>query len=251
MFGRIMRFLTPQYHLPVRFDFRWIPAAATVLGIVLFVYLGAWQSGKGERLEAALAARDARHALGAVRVGSALVDAGLLHDAPIVVRGFYEAQGQFFVDNRQLDGQPGLHVITPLRIDGGQTRILVNRGWTPWPHGRGNLPVVDVPGGPVAVAGHAFVPSTKRFFLMPEQKQDAQLWPRIDLARYASQSGQIVQPVVLLQKPDDASDALVRRWDPPENRVAKHRAYAFQWFGMAAALLVFYLVASLRKKVQK
>jgi len=29
-----------------------------------------------------------------------------------------------------------------------------------------------------------------------------------------------------------------------------HRSYAFQWFGMAAALAVFYLVASIRKEKQ-
>ncbi|NCP39597.1 MAG: hypothetical protein GW848_03695 [Rhodoferax sp.] len=84
---------------------------------------------------------------------------------------------------------------------------------------------------------------------MSEQTESAQLWLRVDLARYASQTGQAVQPVVLLQNQEDAADKLVRRWDPPEDRVAKHRGYAFQWFGMALALLIFYLVASVRKKV--
>jgi len=54
--------------------------------------------------------------------------------------------------------------------------------------------------------------------------------------------------VVLQQTSADASDKLVRRWDPPEDRVAMHRGYAFQWFGMALALLVFYLVAHIRSK---
>ncbi len=232
----------------MRIDFRWIPAAATLLGLLLFVYLGIWQSGKGDRLEAQLASMQARHALGAVPVGGARVDAQQLRDAPIAVRGFYEPQHQFFVDNRQLDGQPGVHVITPLRIEGSEMRILVNRGWIGWPLGRGVLPVVEVPSGLVNVNGIASVPSTKKFFLMSEQTESTQLWPRVDLARYASQAGQAVQPVVLLQNQDDAPDKLVRRWDPPEDRVAKHRGYAFQWFGMALALLIFYLVASVRKK---
>lgn len=221
---------------------------AALLGVLMFVSLGRWQAGKGNRLEAELALMQARHALGAVRVGGTPVDAEQLRDAPIAVSGFYEPQRQFFIDNRQLDGQPGVHVITPLRLEGSEMRILVNRGWIGWTLGRGVLPVVDVPAGLVNVHGIASVPSTKKFFLMSEQTESARLWPRVDLARYASQSGQKVQPVVLLQNQNDAPDKLVRRWDPPEDRVAKHRGYAFQWFGMAAALLVFYLVASVRKK---
>lgn len=232
----------------MRFDFYWIPAAATLLGVLLLVYLGLWQSGKGDRLEAELALRDARHAQGVVRVGAGLVDAEQLRSAPILATGFYEAQDQFFVDNRQLDGQPGLHVITPLKIEGSEMRILVNRGWVGWPHGRGVLPLVDVPSGRVSVTGLASVPSTKKFFLTPEQIEAAQLWSRLDLARYSKQTGRLVQPVVLLQNPGDATDLLVRRWDPPEDRVAKHRGYAFQWFGMALALLIFYLAATLRKR---
>lgn len=233
----------------MRFDFRWVPALATLLGTLLFVYLGLWQAGKGDRLEADLASRAARHALGAVRVGAELVDAAQLDHAPIAVRGVYEAANQFFVDNRQLDGRPGVHVITPLRIEGTQTRILVNRGWIGWSLGRGVLPVVDVPVGLLTVNGLASIPSNKKFFLMSEQTGDAKLWPRVDLTRYAKQTGHLVQPVVLLQNPGDANDSLVRRWDPPEDRVAKHRGYAFQWFGMALALLIFYLVSGMRKRV--
>ncbi len=233
----------------MRFAFRWLPTVATLLGLAIFVSLGVWQHGKGERLAAELALRQARHALGATRVDGTLVDAEALRNAPVVVQGVYEAQHQFFVDNRQLDGQPGVHVITPLRIDGSAVRILVNRGWVGWTLGRGVLPVVDVPAGLVTVRGLADVPSTKKFFLMPETAPDRKLWPRVDLARFASESGNRVQPVVLLQNADDAQDRLVRRWEPPQDRVAKHQGYAFQWFGMALALLIFYLLTSVKSKV--
>lgn len=219
-------------------------------GLVLFVYLGLWQSGKGDRLQAELTQRAARNQLGAVPVGAALVDAVQLRDAPIQVSGQFEPQHQIFLDNRQLDGQPGLHVITPLKIDGSNTRILINRGWVGWPPGgRGVLPVVATPTGTVHITGLAFVPSSKKFFLMPERPESAtQLWSRLDMARFGQLIGFPLQPVVLQQTSTDAPDTLVRRWDPPEDRVAMHRGYAFQWFGMALALLVFYLVAHIRRK---
>jgi len=232
-----------------RFHFKLLPALGTLLGMMLFVYLGLWQSGKGDRLQALLDQRAARHALGPVSVGAALVDAVQLQDAPIRVIGVYEPQWQFFLDNRQENDVPGVHVITPLKISGSDTRILVNRGWVGWPQGRGVLPVVATPTGLVQVTGLASVPSTKKFFLIHEHPEaSSKLWQRLDLARFATQLGHPLQPVLLLQDSKDATDGLVRRWAAPENRVGMHRGYAFQWFGMALALLVFFVVASLRKK---
>ncbi|MDD5031383.1 MAG: SURF1 family protein, partial [Rhodoferax sp.] len=208
----------------MHFQFRWIPALATLAGLALLIWLGLWQDGKGERLAAELAQRQARAQLGAVRIDAALVEASALNAAPISVTGRYEPDGQFFLDNRQLDGQPGLDVLTPLLIAGSQTRILVNRGWVAWPHGRGVLPTVVVPTGDVTVHGLASVPSTKKFFLMPEAPPtQGALRLRVDLAAIATQTGQPWQPVLLLQNQDDANDPLVRRWQPPENRVDKHR----------------------------
>jgi surfeit locus 1 family protein len=53
---------------------------------------------------------------------------------------------------------------------------------------------------------------------------------------------------LILQNQNDAPDALVRHWAPPEDRVAMHESYALQWFAMAAALLIFWMVASVRKR---
>ena len=75
-----------------RFQFKLLPLLSVLAGLVLFVSLGLWQSGKGDRLQAELAQRAARHQLGALRLGAALVDAQQLRDAPIAVTGEYEPQ---------------------------------------------------------------------------------------------------------------------------------------------------------------
>jgi surfeit locus 1 family protein len=94
----------------------------------------------------------------------------------------------------------------------------------------------------------ALVPSAKKFFLMPDPPQESsKLWERLDLVRFEAMIAHPLQPVVLLQNSDDAPDGLVRRWPAPENKVAMHRGYAFQWFGMAVALLAFFFVVSWRK----
>jgi surfeit locus 1 family protein len=232
----------------MRFKFRWMPTVATLLGMAVFLYLGAWQANKGDKLAAELAQRAQRSQLGPTRITSELVDAAQTQDAPITVTGTYDAQHQIFLDNRQENDQPGVHVITPLKIDGSEMRILINRGWVGWGQGRSVLPVVDTPAGVVHITGLASVPSTKNFFLMPEPPLDqSKLWLRLDIARFSKMLGRSVQPVVLQQTSGDAPDNLVRHWAPPDDRVSKHRGYAFQWYGMAAALLLFYLIASVRQ----
>jgi surfeit locus 1 family protein len=177
-----------------------------------------------------------------------MLDPHAAQDMPLAVFGTFEAQHQIFLDNRQENGQPGVHVITPLRIEGTDTRILVNRGWVGWSQGRSVLPVVATPAGRVQIIGLATVPSTKKFFLMPDHPDaQAKLWSRVDMPRFEKMIGYPLQPVVLQQTGGDAPDTLVRHWAPPDDRVGMHRGYAFQWFGMAAALLLFYLFASFRK----
>lgn len=232
----------------LRFRPRLLPTIGTACLLALFIHLGLWQAGKGERAQAAREQHATRSQLGPVNVGAALLDAEHTQDAPITATGTYETQSSFFVDNRQDGGRPGLHLVTPLKIDGTNTRILVNRGWVGWGNNRKQLPHVDTPTGKVTVTGVAAVPSSKAFFLMPDHPEAwPELWPRLDLVRYTSQSAHPVQPVVLLQTNDDTGPALVRKWPPPEDRAAMHHSYAMQWFGMAIALLVFFGVASTRR----
>ncbi len=232
----------------LRFQPRLIPTLATLAMLLLFLYLGLWQAGKAQRLSAERSQYAARAQRAAVRVGATLVNPEQLRDAPITVRGHYEPAQQIFIDNRQEEGRAGVHVVTPLKIEGSETRILVNRGWIGWADGRKKLPQVSTPPGLVEVSGIAAKPVVKKFLLMPERAEAwSQLWPVLDLKRFEGQANFPLQPVVLLQNRTDAQDALIRNWQAPEDRVAMHQSYALQWFGMALALLVFYGVASVRR----
>jgi len=229
---------------------RWIPALATLVTMALFIHLGNWQSDKGNRVAAQRAQFAQRAQQPAQAIGAALADPQALQYLPIQVRGRYQPEAQFLLDNQQENGVPGVQVITPLLIDGSHTRILVNRGWIAWGVSRQRLPVVTAPTGLVQVRGIASIPVTKKLFFLPDRDDpQGQLWSRIDLERFARLHGGPLQPLVLLQASDDSDDALVRHWQAPEDRVAMHRSYSLQWYAMAAGLLFFFLVASWRKKV--
>ena len=233
-----------------QFKPRLVPALATVLGMALFIHLGNWQVHKGEKRAAELAQYSARAKLPPTVLGAALVDPVSLQDAPVAVRGRYVAGEQYFLDNRQEDGRAGVHVISALQIDGSTTRVLIDRGWVAWGAGRSQLPLVPTPDAPVQVTGIASLPSAAKFFLMPDRDDvNPRLWSRIDLARYATRYAGPLQPLVILQNAQDASDGLVRNWPAPEDKVAMHQSYSLQWYGMAAALLLFFLFSSRRQQV--
>lgn len=229
---------------------RLIPALATVLMVLLFVHLGNWQAGKGALRAAEIAQFKERAQRGPYRVEGGLLEPGQIQDAPVSVRGHYLPAEQFYIDNRLESGKPGVQLVMPLQISGSQTRVLVNRGWMPWAQRQSPLPTVATPGGEVEVSGIASVPSGKKFFLMPAHADERpQLWSRLDLERFAALHPQPTQAFVILQNPNDAADGLVRHWPEPEDRVAMHRSYSLQWYGMALALVIFFCVASLRKRV--
>ena len=235
---------------PGRLQFRprlW-PTLALFAGLALFGSLGLWQQGKADRQAVATARHEQRSSRVPIPIGAELVDPDQAQDLRFTVKGRYEPERQFFVDNRQENGVPGVHVITPLRIGQSETRILVNRGWIGWGQGRQHLPQVAVPEGEVEISGIAIVPSTKKFFLMPENTgESTQLRMRVDIAKFAGLSPHPLQPIVLLQDAGNAGEGLVRNWLPPENRSDMHRSYALQWLGMAFALLVFYAFSTVQR----
>lgn len=235
--------------LALRFQFRLIPFLGTVCLLAVFVSLGMWQQGKGQRLAAQRAQFEQRSTLAPMQItDQSVVDAGAVESLPITAKGEYQPAEQFYLDNRQEDGVPGFQVVTPLKLEGGNTRLLVNRGWMAWPGKRGVVPSVEPPKGLVQVTGLASKPSEKKFLLMTDHGDEkARLWMQLDLQRVQKQIAAPVQTVVLLQHSGDASDTLVRHWPPPQDRVAMHKGYALQWFGMALALVAFFGFASLKR----
>ena len=56
-----------------------------------------------------------------------------------------------------------------------------------------------------------------------------------------------IQPFLIQQDTHAPDDGLVREWPSPEFGIDKHYGYAFQWFALAATLVVFYVVTQLKR----
>ncbi|WP_235943300.1 SURF1 family protein [Zoogloea dura] len=212
------------------------------------IQLGNWQHGKADRKAAAQALLDQRTQDGAIRLGGAAVDADDLRSRPVVVRGRFETGRQFLVDNRIQREQAGYHVITPLRIEGSDMRVLVNRGWIPASDQHADLPTVLTPDEPLELRGTVIVPGQRFFTLGPEPAGDAwqPVWQNLDLARFRTFAPWPLQPVVI--QLDPASPAgFGREWPRPDERLERHLSYALQWYGFAASALLIWLALAWRR----
>lgn len=229
---------------------RWTVVVATILASGLFLRLGWWQWQKSIDVQTRYESYEARSRQTPMRLSALLMPAEQAQHLPLLVRGEYESTAQFFLDNKQENGVAGVNVITPLRIEGSSTRVLVNRGWVAWGTSRRELPKVPVPSGIVEVHGLAEVPTQQKMLGIsdPEAGSTQQLRMRLDIDAYTKQTGYEVQPFVLLQNPADANDSLIRHWQPPENKSTMHRGYAIQWLLITLGLIVFVIVAGYRRK---
>jgi surfeit locus 1 family protein len=222
------------------------PTLAAAAGIALTLALGNWQLGRGND-KAALAERTKsanRDAL--IAMPAAEIRAEDVQWRRVEVRGRFEPKHAVFIDNRVLHGVVGYHVIMPLRIGESERYVLVNRGWVAATNARSELPQIATPSAMVTVVGLATVPS-KRFLELSTKVAEGNVWQNLVLDRYRAAVPIAIQPVVIQQE-NNLDDGLKREWTPPDLGVNTHYGYAFQWFTLAAAILIFYLVVHVRKR---
>lgn len=207
--------------------------------VPLFVSLGLWQWRKADAKLAIQAELDQRSHDAPVTLSATPVDPAALRHHRVELRGTFDPAHQVLIDNRLYRGQAGYHVITPLRLAGTGMSVLVNRGWVAAPPDHQQLPDVPPPPAMLTLTGIATVPPTRFFTLAPPQRGWASVWQNPDLERFRSTLPYPVQPVIVLLDPA-APGGYVREWPRPDERADRHRSYALQWFGFAAASLAIW-----------
>lgn len=230
-----------------------LPALAVLVLIPTFAALGYWQLQRADEKRVLQAEYDRRAAQSPIRIRSQPHDAEALRFHQVEAFGRYQPEYQVLIDNRVHRGVAGYHVVTPLQIEGGVTRVLVNRGWIPLGPDRQHLPSIETPDGIVRVNGVATVPHAPPLVLgraEPEKNAWQPLWQHLDLERYRRAVPFPVQPVVVLLDAQNTADGFVREWSRLDAGIAVHRGYAFQWFALAAAVLVIYTVL-LRRSMRR
>jgi len=223
----------------------WPTLAAAAL-IALTVSLGNWQTERAAYKRLLQARVDAGERDPVLRIGSEKVNKAQVLYRRVQAVGVFEPKHEIWLDNRIYNGVAGYHVLTPLKLAGGNTYVLVNRGWLPVGTSRNVQPHVNAITAEVKIDGYAFDPNT-RYFELSNSPPQGKLWQNLNFERYAARSRLNLQPF-LLQQRNDTGDGLIRDWPRPDTGVAMHVSYAMQWYGLAATLGVLWLVLNLKRK---
>lgn len=224
-----------------RFANKVVIALATLAAAAGTARLGEWQLDRAAQktaLERTLDERAAEPPLPAAQLARDLGMAAQQYYRRTELVGHWIPERTVFLENRQMHGQPGFFVVTPLALADGSA-VLVQRGWQP----RDLLDrtkVADVlsPPGEQRVAGRIAPPPGRLYqFAGPGEGRIRQ---NLDLAAFGVETGLSLRPLSL-QQLDGSADGLQRDWPKPAVDVQKNKGYAFQWFGLSALIVFLYV----------
>ena len=230
----------------------WSAIIAAAVAMAIALSLGNWQLRRAEEKQALQERSDSRGRGATLQVPSRLVEVKDVEYARVSVRGEFLLQHTILLDNRVRNGVVGYDVHTPVRIEGGELCVLVNRGWIAAGPRRDVLPKFPTPAGPRSLDGIALAPGGRYFEFQADdaagKKSGAAVepvWQHLNFKRYAETTRLALQPF-LIRQASASDDGLARAWERLDRGVDIHRGYAFQWYSLAALVLVLYVVLNLR-----
>ena len=208
--------------------------AFAVVVAMICVRLGVWQlARRGERL--------ASNAAELAERGKPVLDLthGSTPEAHRRVRasGTFDFEREIVLRGRAFEGVPGVEILTPFRVPGRDTAVLVHRGFVASPDAttidvtlHRELPAAEIEGLAVTLpAGEGSAPVSVN---------GRETWRRLDLTALRSRLPYPIFDAYILAESPAGGGGVTRRVPPPALDEGPHLNYAIQWFAFAAIALV-------------
>ncbi|HEU4631608.1 MAG TPA: SURF1 family protein [Gemmatimonadaceae bacterium] len=223
-------------------------AAIAVVFALVCIRLGVWQLSRLQQRRAANAVVAARLDSAVTTPAQLPADTALARFRRVRLRGTYDYDHEIVLAGRSHDGSPGVNLLTPLRLPGRDTAVLVNRGWVYSPdalrvdaaHWR--EPADAVVTGFVETfhdpaTGAALVSGQGRTLRWLDAGTIGSLLPYPVASYYVIASA--AAPADTTRASADGADVppMPARLDPPALDEGSHLSYAIQWFAFAAIAL--------------
>lgn len=208
-----------------------------LLFAALFARLGFWQIERLRERQAYNAPIESRITQQPVPVAALPADLNEKRHRRALLTGEYDYAHEIVLTLRSREGSPGVHLLTPLKLPGSDTAILVNRGWIYAPDG------TNADSGPWrephATDAVGFVRLLETGDTSGARSMGrANAVRRPHLAIIASMLPYPVAPYyVVLTSPGSNPDSTPPRVTPPSLAEGSHRGYAAQWFTFALIAL--------------
>lgn len=220
----------------------------TLLILPVFIRLGLWQLDRADEKRAIHQQQQEMMKKNNLNINNVVSLDEVFEYRNAEVTGEFDNQKLMFLDNKPYKGVHGYHVITPFKIKNTDEYVLVNRGWLPMRAHRENLPKVETSNKQQTIKGMIKFPTSQ--FKLGETINENNQWPRriqwLELESVAKQLNVELSPYILLQEPETDSK-LIRDWKIVVSPAEKNISYAVQWFSLALALVIIFIVVNTKK----
>jgi surfeit locus 1 family protein len=208
------------------------------------VRLGIWQLDRREQRRARNAIVAARRQLPPIELSALTSDTSTTRFRRVRLAGRPDFDREFLLTLRSNNGSPGVDIITPVRVAGTDSAILVNRGWIYTPDGMtADLARWREPDTVFSGYVEGFVPGA------PNDSVRRNGIRRMDYAAIARRLPYPIRPFYVVatvdSKPPGGTTGVVRLEPPPLDE-GSHYSYAFQWFAFGTIALVGGVIVAAR-----
>jgi surfeit locus 1 family protein len=202
------------------------------------IRLGIWQL---DRLSDRRALNDALRArAGTAPVDFAMVpaDTGEAHYRRVRIVGTYDFDNEVVLTSRSRRGSPGVNIITPVRLPGRDTAVLVNRGWIYAPDGMS----ADLTHWrePEPVNAESYVQNFQSRDGPVKSTSVPRAYRWMDRTTISQDFPYPIAPfyLVLIGESENPPAEIPPRVPVPALDEGPHRSYAFQWFSFATISII-------------
>ena len=229
------------------FHFRLIPLIATLLVVAAGCGLSYWQIQRAHQKETIEMLLQQR----AQTPPMALPpnpDIKTMEYARVLLTGHFEPHWVIYLDNRPMNGQAGITVLMPFRLDHDNQTVLVARGWLPRnQQNRSAIKPYQTPTGLIQIEGTLKAHNERVMQLGASAAAvPGALVQNLSIEDFRRASGLPVYPY-LIEQTSAVDDGLLRDWPRASMGSERHRGYAFQWLALALTALLFFLFTSVGK----
>ena len=239
---------------------RIVATLSALLVIVIGCSAGVWQLSRANTKIALAANLQARQQMPILSANAGSWTLEEASERRMIARGKYIPESAIWLDNRprpvppigSASAQSGFYLMMPLKLEGKDKVLWVNRGWAPRNNeNRETLPPVLTPDKIVNIEGIVFAHPGKVYELGSSKFSADINKPRIEqnfnLTAEGNLHGWNQSPFILREIEVGAGDGLLRDWAPLTSGVDRHYAYAFQWFALALTGFLFWFINGLMK----
>ena len=235
------------------FKFKLIPTLIFAITFCGFIVLGFWQIDRADQknvLNSNYTDRQ-QEAIIVLDKNNVIDEKSSLLWRKVEFEGSFINKQNIILDNQIFNQIAGFNIITPFKIRGSDSLVLINRGWHPNLKNRETLPIINEISGERLLQGHiaSFPVSGIKLGKNNIETLNSQIFrfQRLDAAELNYFFSAKIMPYMIYLDPIIDKE-LYGNFKLPAPDSQKNYGYAFQWFAFAITLLIIFIRLSMKRK---